>query len=194
MMSQGDDARSGQRRNIDDRCRVEASRVVKRITQDEPALGVGVEDLDGLAGSAGDDVPGFDRMAAGHVLYRRHEPDDPQGQAQLGNEIHRGDHGSSAAHVEFHLVHGPRILQGDAAGVEGHALANEHHAGLVRLGASMLQDDEAGRLMAALGHGQQTTHLLAADGRLIEDLDSEGAVALGQRAGLFGQIDRGAEI
>ncbi len=29
----------------------------------------------------------------------------------------------SAAHVEFHFVHGRRILERDAAGVEGNALA-----------------------------------------------------------------------
>ena len=76
MMPECNDARTGQCRNIDDGGGIEAPRVVKRVTEDEPAFRIGVENLDCHAGSARGDVARFDGPAAGHVFDRGNESDD----------------------------------------------------------------------------------------------------------------------
>jgi hypothetical protein len=54
-----DHARAGQRREVDDRDRIElALRIMQRIGEHDAALGVGVEHLDRLARRRGDDVAG----------------------------------------------------------------------------------------------------------------------------------------
>src|SRR5882757_267440 len=73
MMPQCEDARTGQCRNIYDHGGIEAPRVVKRVTEDEPAFRIGVENLDCHAGSAGGDIARFDGPAAGHVFDRGNE-------------------------------------------------------------------------------------------------------------------------
>ena len=49
----------------------------------------------------------------------------------------RAEHAGGAAHVELHLVHLGRRLERDAAGVEGDALADQHHRRL-RLGGAVV--------------------------------------------------------
>src|ERR1700746_537764 len=73
-------ARAGEGRDVDHRPGVEAARIVQRIAQDEPPLGVRVENLDGLPRGAGDDVTGLHRAAARHVLHRGDEADEVQRQ------------------------------------------------------------------------------------------------------------------
>ena len=67
---------AGQRGHVDDDRGLEAPRVVERIAQDEAAFGVGVEDLDGETGGAGDDVARLDGAAVRHVFAGGHEADD----------------------------------------------------------------------------------------------------------------------
>ena len=63
-LAERDHDRAGQRRQIDHEFRLEALVAVpERVGQHEPALGVGVEDLDRLARHRGDDVAGALRIA-----------------------------------------------------------------------------------------------------------------------------------
>ena len=123
------DDRAGQRGQVDDALGALLDRVGQGVGQDQPALGVGVVDLDGLAVHRGDDVAGLDRAAARHVLGGRHHGGDAHGKPELGDGGHRLQHGGPAGHVELHLVHLRRGLDGDPAGVEGHGLADEAQVG-----------------------------------------------------------------
>ena len=44
-----------------------------------------------------------------------------------GDRLHRADHGCAAGHVVLHLLHAVAGLDGDAAGVEGNAFADQAH-------------------------------------------------------------------
>ena len=63
----------GQRRHVDEVRGAEPLRVGQRVAEDQPALGVGVDDVDGLAVQRLDDVAGPRRVRAGHVLDRRRD-------------------------------------------------------------------------------------------------------------------------
>jgi len=66
--------------------------VVQAVGQDEAAFGVGVYDLDGLAGHGGDDVAGLEGLAIGHVLARADNADDADVGLELGDGAHSADH------------------------------------------------------------------------------------------------------
>ena len=113
--------------------------------------------------------PGLTALPPGMFSTAATSPTTRSGRSQRRGEGQRGDHRRRAAHVELHLVHGRRILERDAAGVEGDALADQHHRGADgRFAAAVLEHDEARRLCAALRDRKQTAHFLAADRRLIE--------------------------
>ena len=193
-MPQGDDARAGQRGDVDHRLRVEAARVVQSVAQNEPPLGIGVENFHRLSGGAGGDVPRLDRPAARHVLHRPDQSDQVQRQAQRCGEGERGDHRRRAAHVELHLIHAGGVFQRNAAAVESNALADQHDRRL-RLGsAAVLQHDETRRLMAALRNCEQAPHLLAPHGGGIEQPHAERRRALGERTRLLGEKRRRADV
>ena len=71
VVPERDHDRARERRQIDDRGRLVAPRVDERVGQDQPTLGVGVDDLDGLAEVRLDDVARLDRLAGGQVLGGR---------------------------------------------------------------------------------------------------------------------------
>ena len=73
---QGDDAGPGQGRQVDDGFGLEALGIGQGVGQDEAALGVGVEDLDGLAIHGQQHISRLVGAAAGHVLCGRHQSDD----------------------------------------------------------------------------------------------------------------------
>ena len=69
VLAERHDDGPGQGREVDHRLRLEAVlRVPERIGEHEPAFGVGIDDLDGLAGHRRDDVAGPIGVAVGHVL------------------------------------------------------------------------------------------------------------------------------
>ena len=80
---------------------------------------------------------------------------------QLRDGAHRANHGRAAGHVVLHLLHVVGRLDGDAAGVEGDALAHQAEYGAVlrRAGRLVAQHDERGRLGGALGHAEEGAHL-----------------------------------
>ena len=146
-----DDNRAGQRRHVDDHVGLESPRVVKRVAEDQAALGVGVEDLDGETGGAGDDVAGLDGPTVGHVFAGGDQADDVERQVELGHGVHGADDAGRAAHVEFHFVHGRRIFERDATGVEGDALADQHHGRAFGARVPMFDDDESAAALRCPG-------------------------------------------
>jgi len=83
---------SGEGCGIDQVRGSESLGVVQAVGQDEASFGVGVHDLDGLAGHGGDDVSGFEGLAIGHVLARAHNADDADVGLELGDGAHGSDH------------------------------------------------------------------------------------------------------
>src|SRR5438034_2118763 len=67
---------AGERRDIDDRRRLEAPDVRERVAQNQASLGVGVDDLDSLAEMALHDIARFHGVAGGEVFGGGDEPDD----------------------------------------------------------------------------------------------------------------------
>src|SRR5216117_3374793 len=61
---------------VDHRRRLEAPDVRERVAQNQASLGVGVDDLDGLAEMALHDIARFHGVAGGEVFGGGNEPDD----------------------------------------------------------------------------------------------------------------------
>ena len=84
LVAQRHDHRAGERGEVDHRLGLEPlARVVEHVAQDEPALGVGVDDLDRLAGHAADHVA---RAAARwpRACFRPARPRPPRWRAPCG--------------------------------------------------------------------------------------------------------------
>ena len=120
------------------------------IGEDQPSLGVGVADLDGLAGHAGDDVARAVAVAVGHVLDRHGDADqvDRQLHADRGDE--GAEHGGRAAHVVLHFLDAALGLQVDAAGIEGDALADQGEGFVILLAALVVEHDHPRRLSCSV--------------------------------------------
>ena len=117
--------------------------------------------------------PGLTARAARHVLAGRDQADDVELRLQLGDGAQRAEHAGGAAHVELHLVHLGAGLERDAAGVEGDALADQHHRRLALGRAVVAQHDEARRLVRALRHREERAHAELLDLLAVEHLDLE---------------------
>ena len=194
-MPQSDDAGAGQGGKVDHRLGLVAVRIIERVAQDQAALGVSVENLDRLTRGAGDDVAGLHGAAAGHVLAGRYQSDQIDPEFGARREIDRRQHRGGAAHIVFHLIHRRRVLERDAAGVEGDALAYQHQWCAAAARAAIFQHDETRRLGAAASDGQQATHLQAPDPGLIEHAHAYAAsIAALERACLGRHIARRAHV
>ena len=71
QVAEGAGDRARERGHVHDVGRPEALRVGHRVAEDEAPLGVGVDDVHGLAVEGGHDVAGTGGVRAGHVLDRR---------------------------------------------------------------------------------------------------------------------------
>ena len=174
MVAEGYADGSGERGGIDEVRAAEMPWRSEAVGEDEAAFGVGVDDLDGLAGHGGEHVAGFAGATVGHVFAGADDGDDAHGGLELGDGAHGAEHGGGAGHVVLHLVHVVGGLDGDAAGVEGDALADEAEDGAVqrRDGGLVAQDDERGRLGRALRDGGECAHLQLED--LVGGVDLAG--------------------
>ncbi len=152
---------SGEGGGVDEVGGAEGLGVVEAVGEDEAAFGVGVHDLDGLAGHGGDDVAGFEGAAVGHVFAGADDAEDADVGLELGDGSHGSDHGGGTGHVVLHLVHVVGGLDGDASGVEGDAFADEAEDGGVSGGVGWLvaHDDEGWLFGGALGYGGEGSHL-----------------------------------
>ena len=192
-MTECDHAGPGQCGDIDHHRGLEALGVGQCVTQDQAAFGIGVENLDGLARHAGDHVARLHGVAGGHVLARRNDADQVELGLEFGDRTQRAEHARSAAHVVFHLVHLGACLQRDTAGVEGDALADQHHRRL-RLGRAVVaRHDEAQRLGRGLRDRQKRPHAEFLAGLAVEHLDLE-AVLFAEFFGYVGQMGRRAVV
>ena len=117
-------------------------------------------------------------MATGHVLHGGDPADDLHLEFQLCDGRHGGDDRGGTAHVALHRLHRLRRLKRQAAGVEGHALADDRDRALRALGG-VLQPDEARRIRRTLTDGEDPAELIARQGLLVPDLDTHGQLAHG---------------
>ena len=167
MMPERHDASAGQRRDVDHGGGLEAARVVKRIAQDQPAFGVGVEDLHRLPGGAGGDVAGLDRLAARHVLDGGDEADDVAAAGRSSRDETSSRRCTAAAPLMSNFI--SSMAAGSLSEMPPVSkvtpLPTSTTRRLVRLAAAVLEHDEARRLGAALRHRQQAAHLLPSDRR-----------------------------
>jgi hypothetical protein len=99
-----------------------------------------------------------------------------------------------ARHVEFHLVHAGGLLQRDAAGVEGDALADQRDRRRPFPAAGILEHDEARRLLRPARHRQEGAHAEAPDFALVEHARAHRHVLLRKSARRFGEIARRADV
>jgi hypothetical protein len=99
-----------------------------------------------------------------------------------------------AGHVELHLVHARRLLQRNAAGVEGDALADERDRRVALLAAAVLEDDQARRLLGAARDRQEGAHAELPDVGLLEHLRAHGLVLLRERLRGLAEVARGADV
>src|SRR4051812_22067599 len=125
VSAEGDELCTGERRDVDDVVGVLLARADHRVGQDQPAFGVGVEHLDRLAAAHGENVRRADGLPARHVLRHRRPPDDVDRRLEPGHGAQRGDDRSRSAHVGLHPLHAGRRFEGQPAGVEGDALADQ---------------------------------------------------------------------
>src|SRR5690606_13044992 len=101
VVTQGDDTGTGEGGDVHHRGRLEALGVGEGVAQHQAAFGVGVEDLDGLAGHAGNDVAGLGGAPAGHVLGTGDDADHVDGQIEFSQGGEGADDAGGTAHVPF---------------------------------------------------------------------------------------------
>src|SRR5882757_6573889 len=188
LVTKRHDDGAGQGRELDHRLRLELLlRVPHGVAQDQPALGIGVDDLDGLARHALDHVARPLGVAVRHVLDQSANAHDVGARLAAGQQAHRAGDGAGAAHVPFHVFHAAGGLQRDAAGVEAHALADQRHR-LLRLGpVHPAHHQELRFALTALADGQQHVHAELLHLGLAQDLDLDAE--LGELAGAAGEFD-----
>ena len=146
-MAQRDHACSGERRDVHHRGGIEALGIGQRIAQDEPPLGVGIENLYGLPRHAGDDVAGLGGAAAGMFSVVE---SDHVGTISAQARKRQARWRRTCRICFIHFRRGFR----DAARVEDSA--DEHHRRAVPA-AGVVEHNQLGRLARALRHRQQGT-------------------------------------
>ena len=125
------------------------------VSQDQAALGIGVEDLHGLAGKEGDPVAGEhagggDAVFTGGDHRRDVDPDSVPGQSMQGGGSRR-----APGHVALDARHGGGGFQTIAAAVHGDALAHEAYPPGVLRRAGVPQHHQGRGVAAAAAYGQQ---------------------------------------
>ncbi len=164
-----DDTGAGERGDVHQMRRAELARLPEPVAQNEPTLGVGVDDFDGRARRAANHVARLQRAASRHVLGRRHHADHSNRRLEQRRRPQRANHGRAAGHVHLHPLHAVGRLDRDAAGVKRDALAHQakHRTGR-RPRRVVLDHDHARRLGAALRDAQQQAHATRTDLGLVE--------------------------
>ena len=146
-----------ERRQVHQALGAEVDRVGEAVGQHEPALGVGVVDLDRHAGLGAHDVArASSRGRTGRFSVAPITPDDAHRQLQRRDRAHGLQHGGAAAHVELHLVHLRRGLDRDPAGVERHGLADEAEQRPGDVGRLVAQRDQPRLLVASRARRPRT--------------------------------------
>ena len=193
-MPQGNHAGAGKGGKVDHgRGLVIRPGVVQRVAEDQPPLGVGIGDLDGQAGHGGKHVARFVGPAVRHVLGGGDDADQVDRQPQPGCRLQRPQYRRRTGHVGLHLLHAGPGLDGDAAGVEGNPLADQHLRPFFALAAAVFQHDEARRLGRTLADRHQGVHPQLF--QLVPLQHPAGqAMALRQLVGRLSQIAGGGDV
>ena len=144
LLAERHHARAGEGREVDDRIGLALGRERQTVGEDQPSLGVGVEDLGGLAVAEREHVPGADRVTARHVLDHRRVGDDLGLHAQLRERRHRRDDRRRAGHVGLHGLHAAAGLEREAARVEHHTLADQRDQPRAPRGAYVILTSRGG--------------------------------------------------
>ena len=128
-----------------------APRVPERVGEDEPAFRIRVDDLDRLAVRRAEDVAGAERVSAGEVLGGREDGDRAHRQPEGRDRADPVQRARAAGHVALHVLHVRRLLEREAAGVEGDRLADEteQEVGPRGLRRVVAEDDQARLAVAA---------------------------------------------
>ncbi|BDZ46809.1 hypothetical protein GCM10025866_27180 [Naasia aerilata] len=180
-----DGRRAREGRDVDDGVGLLLARGDEAVREHEPALGVGVEHLDGLPAADGEHVVRPGGAARRHVLRDAQPRRDPHGQFEPGGGECDGQHGGGARHVVLHAHHRGGGLQGEAAAVEGDPLADQSNVRRRALGRPG-DLDEPRRADRALSHPEDAAEPVALQrlGVPLGELDVE---ALRQRVRALGE-------
>ena len=149
-MPERDDARAGQRRDVDEMRRAELLRVPQpspRISRPSASVLITstVLPLAPVRMS-----PGLIARPPGMFSVVGHDADDADRRVEQRDGAHGADDGGAAGHVVLHPLHAVRRLDRDAAGVERDALPDQSQDRRVgRAGRLVAQHDQARRLDAA---------------------------------------------
>ncbi len=168
-MAQGDDNGAGKRGRIDEMRGAELFGVSDAVGENQPALGIGVDHLDGFSGHGNLHVAGLLRAAPGHVFSGRNYGNDFDRRLQARECAHRAEHGRAPGHIELHLLHVVRGLDGNAARVKGDGLTDkpQHRRAGREFFGSVGKHHHARRLHAAARHAEQRTHFQFLDALLV---------------------------
>src|SRR5689334_20257149 len=102
--------------------------------------------------------------------------------------MHQPDHAGRAAHVALHVLHAGGALDGNAAGIEADALADERHRLIATLGAVPAHDHGAARPRRTLADTEQRAHAELGHGLDVEHLDLDAELL--ELAGAAGELLR----
>ena len=103
-------------------------------------------------------------------------------EVQSGHCLKCTDHSRGSAHIHLHLGHPRRRFDGDATGIEGYALTDQHH-GFIG-GLAVLHDDEPRWTSASLGNTDDAPHAKVLDCALIQDCCRKTGSVCGLKGGL----------
>ena len=135
-MADRDGGGARQRGQVDEMGRAVAQSVRQRVGEHKAALGVGVDDLDGLAVGADQHVARALRRRTWHVFGRGHDRHHVERQLARGDHVDGRKHCGRSRHVVLHPAHVVRVLQRDASAVEGDPLADQGEGLFTALGGS----------------------------------------------------------
>ena len=187
-MAERDDDGARQGREFDHGLRLELLlRVPHGVAQDQSPLGVGVDDLDGLARHRLHHVTRTLGIAVRHVLDQGADGDDVGLGLAPGDQTHGPGDGAGTAHVPLHVFHAASGLQRNATGIEGDTLADQRDRRLVLRAVHPAHDQELRLALAALADSQQDVHAELLHFRLAQHLDLHAE--LGELPGAAGELD-----
>src|ERR1035441_4746710 len=163
-VAEGHDDGAGQGGGVYQMRAAQLAGVAEAVGQDQASFGVGVDDLDGLAGHGDLHVSRLLRFAGGHVFGGTNDGGNFHFGLEQGDGAHGADHGGGSGHVVLHFLHAVGGLDGDAAGVEGDTFADQAEVNVFcgALGV-VTQHDQGGRFVGSLGHSPEGAHLELSD-------------------------------
>ena len=118
------------------------------------------------------------------------------GQCDVAQRGHGGEHRGAAGHVALHRQHALGRLDVEAAGVEGDALADQHHGRRLRGRAArgVVETDQAGRRRRGGADGEHAAEALLGEPLPRPRSSTSRPAARGDLLGLVGQPGRGLEV